>query len=132
AVRGGTRLALTGKDGETGADRGGGAANGAGPTGRTASNFWRTDNADQPAAALLASQAAGATVPPGNGNPFPTTYNGWQKLTSNTTASPYYPTIDSCTGQCWYDEDVYTPAGLPDTVYVIGSYNYHELPCNTK
>ena len=23
-------------------------------------------------------------------------------------------------GQCWYDEDVYTPAGLPDTVYVIG------------
>src|SRR5205085_10821335 len=50
----------------------------------------------------------------------------------NMTASPYYATINFCTGQCWYDEDVYTPAGLPDTVYVIGSYNYGEQPCNTK
>jgi hypothetical protein len=105
-----------------------GTANG----GTQPSNFWRTDNAGQTAAALLASQAAGSTVPAGNGNPFPTTYNGWQKLTSDTTASPYYPTNDFCTGQCWYDEDVYTPAGLPDTVYVIGSYNYGEIPCNTK
>jgi hypothetical protein len=97
-----------------------------------ASEFWRTDNANQPAAALLASQAAGATVPPGNGNPFPAVYNGWQILTSNTTASPYYPTFNFCTGQCWYDQYVYTPAGLPDTVYVLGSYNYGELPSNTK
>src|SRR5207248_2071254 len=89
-------------------------------------------NADQPAAALLASQAAGSTVPPGNGNPFPATYNGWQLLTAKVTSSPYYATDDTCTAQCWYDEDVYTPAGMPDTVYVIGSYNYNELPCNTK
>src|SRR5205807_4103887 len=47
-------------------------------------------------------------------------------------SSPYYATINFCTGQCWYDEDVYTPAGLSDTVYVIGSYNYGEQPCNTK
>jgi hypothetical protein len=105
-----------------------GTANG----GTQPSNYWRTDNADQPAATLLASQAAGSTVPPGKGNPFPATYNGWQKLTSSTTASPYYATNDFCTGQCWYDEEVYTPAGLPDTVYVIGSYNYGEIPCNTK
>jgi hypothetical protein len=97
-----------------------------------AANFWRTDNANQPAAALLASQASGSTVPAGNGNPFPAIYNGWQKLTSNSTASPYYPTNDFCTAQCWYDENVYTPTGLPDTVYVLGSYNYGELPCNTK
>jgi hypothetical protein len=109
-----------------------GTANTAGPAGPNAGNFWRTDNADQPAAALLASQAAGATVPPGNGNPFPATYNGWQLLTAKVTSSPYYATDDICTAQCWYDEDVYTPAGMPDTVYVIGSYNYNELPCNTK
>jgi len=71
-------------------------------------------------------------VPPGNGNPFPATYNGWQVLTAPVTSSPYYATNDFCTGQCWYDEDVYTPAGLPDSVYVIGSYNYGEIPCNTK
>jgi hypothetical protein len=127
-----TMVALTVKNGKTRAYLVDGAANTAGPTGATASNFWRTDNADQPAAALLGSQAAGGTVPAGNGNPFPATYNGWQLLTAKATSSPYYPTDDTCTGQCWYDEDVYTPAGLPDTVYVIGSYNYNELPCNTK
>jgi hypothetical protein len=96
------------------------------------SEFWRTDNANQPAATLLASEGPGSVVPPGNGNPFPAVYNSWQLLSASTTASPYYPTFNFCTGQCWYDEDVYTPAGLPDTVYVIGSYNYGELPCNTK
>jgi hypothetical protein len=109
-----------------------GTANGGGSASPTAGNFWRTDNANQSAAALLASQAAGSTVPPGAGNPFPATYNGWQVLTAQVTSSPYYPTDDTCTGQCWYDELVYTPAGMPDTVYVIGSYNYGELPCNTK
>ena len=96
------------------------------------SEFWRTDNANQPAAALLASEGPGATEPPPPGIPFPAVFNGWQKLTSSTTASPYYPTFNFCTGQCWYDQHVYTPAGLPDTVYVLGSYNYGELPCNTK
>src|SRR5438132_2192495 len=97
-----------------------------------AAQFWRTDNANQPAAALLASESAGATEPPPPGNPFPAYYNGWQKLSSNTTASPYYATINFCTAQCWYDENLYTPKGMPDTVYVIGSYLYGELPCNTK
>ena len=96
------------------------------------SEFWRTDNANQPAAALLASEGPGATEPPPPGIPFPANFNGWQKLTSSTTASPYYATFNFCTGQCWYDQYVYTPAGLPDTVYVLGSYNYGELPCNTK
>jgi hypothetical protein len=105
-----------------------GTANG----GTQPSNFWRTDNGDQPAAALLASQAAGSTAPAGNGNPFPATYNGWQVLTAPVTSSPYYATNDFCTGQCWYDEDVYTPAGMPNTVYVIGSFLYGEVPCNTK
>src|SRR5262249_40354083 len=96
------------------------------------SEFWRTDNSNQAAAALLASEGPGATEPPGNGIPFPAFFNGWQKLTSNTTASPYYATFNFCTGQCGYDRRVYPPKGLPDTVYVIGSYQYGELPCNTK
>jgi hypothetical protein len=109
-----------------------GTANGGGTGSAIAGNFWRTDNADQTAAALLAWQSTGSTVPPGSGNPFPAFYNGWQLLTAKVTSSPYYPTDDTCTGQCWYDEVVYTPAGLPDTVYVAGSYEYGEVPCNTK
>src|SRR5207248_892533 len=85
----------------------------------------------QAAATLLATESAGSTEPLAS-TVGPQVYNGWQKLSSNSTASPYYATINFCTAQCWYDEDVYTPAGLPDTVYVIGSYLYGEQPCNTK
>jgi len=83
------------------------------------------------AAALLASQGPGAGEP-NPANVFPATYSGWKKLTSQDTTSPFFATADFCTGQCWYDQDVYTPAGLPDTVYVIGSFLYGEVPCNTK
>src|SRR5205814_8305330 len=31
-----------------------------------------------------------------------------------------------CWAQCWYDNDIYTPAGEPDTVYVLGAYRYDE------
>ena len=93
--------------------------------------FWRTDNSRQPAGSLLGSQAGGQTAPAGNGNPFGVYYPGWQKLTSSSLSSPYYATNNFCTGQCWYDQDVHTPAGRPDEVYVLGSYLYGELPCYT-
>lgn len=32
-----------------------------------------------------------------------------------------------CTGQCWYDNMVYTPAGYPDIVYLLGSFSYGQL-----
>ncbi len=35
-------------------------------------------------------------------------------------------TSNYCTGQCWYDNYVYTPAGSPDIVYLGGSYQYGE------
>jgi hypothetical protein len=122
-----TMFALTVKNGSTRIYLTDGTANG----GTQPSNFWRVDNGNQPAATLLASEPGGATVPP------PTTvgpqfYAGWQKLTSTSTASPYYATNDFCTGQCWYDQKVYTPQGMPDTVYVFGSFLYGEVPCNTK
>ncbi len=109
--------------------------NGGAPfAGEAPSSFWRTDNANQTSSVLLASEPAGAATPPaGSGNPFPATYNsGWQILTANSTASPYWATRGFCTGQCAYDQDVYTPRNRPDDVYVIGSYQYGEIPCYTK
>ena len=34
--------------------------------------------------------------------------------------------LNYCTGQCWYDNFVVSPAGYPDIVYVGGSYQYGE------
>jgi hypothetical protein len=34
---------------------------------------------------------------------------------------------DYCTGQCWYDNVVYTPPGAPDVVYLGGSFSYGQL-----
>jgi hypothetical protein len=97
----------------------------------TDANFWRTDVGDQSAATLLASQGACASPDP-TIHAFPATYTGWQCLTSQSTASPYFASDDFCTQQCWYDQDVYTPAGMPDTVYLIGSNLYGEQPCDTN
>jgi hypothetical protein len=36
-------------------------------------------------------------------------------------------TTDYCTGQCWYDNFVYTPKGYPDVVYLGGSWLYPEV-----
>ncbi len=47
-------------------------------------------------------------------------------LSSSNLADPGYGTHNVCTGQCWYDNFVYTPAGHPDVVYVGGSYAYGE------
>ncbi len=35
--------------------------------------------------------------------------------------------INYCTGQCWYDNYVVTPAGHPDSVYLGGSCQYGEF-----
>jgi hypothetical protein len=126
-----TMFALTAKNGHTRIYLTDGTQNTGDFTSPLASNFWRTDNGNQPAAALLASQGA-CTAPDPATHTFPATFNGWQCLTSKDTTNPYFATVDFCTGQCWYDEDVYSPAGMPDTVYVIGSFLYGELPCNTK
>jgi hypothetical protein len=132
-------FALTVKNGKTRIYLTDGTAAGGGPTDPLAANFWRTDNGQLPAATLLASQPA--VLPVGTGcNPpdpathtFPASYNaGWQCLTSRDTSNPYFPTQDFCWAQCWYDEEVYTPAGMPDTVYVIGAMQYDEQPCDTK
>ena len=128
-----TEFALTTKNGHTRAY----LADGTQPatssvTDPQASNFWRTDLADQPSATLLASQGASCTAPDPATHAFPTTYAGWQCLTSQSTASPYFASDNVCTQQCWYDNALYTPAGMPDTVYILGSMQYGEQPCNTN
>jgi hypothetical protein len=47
-------------------------------------------------------------------------------LTSNNPANRGYATFAYCTGQCWYDNFVYSPPGQPDMVYLGGSYSYNE------
>jgi hypothetical protein len=127
-----TTIAITVKNGKTRVYLGDGARNAAGRLGPTAANFWRVDDANQPAAALLASQTTGSATPDPATHQYPAFYSGWQKLTSSDPSNPYFPTIDYCTAQCWYDNELYSPAGMPDTIYVLGSYGYGELPCNTK
>ena len=46
--------------------------------------------------------------------------------TSTNVADPGYATFNFCTGQCWYDEGIVSPAGHPNMVYVFGSYTYGE------
>jgi hypothetical protein len=83
------------------------------------SQVWRIDDATRDAATLVAEQnavvAGGAAVP-----------GGWKKLTESANGTPGYATYNFCTGQCWYDIGIYTPVGEPDTVFVIGSYQYSE------
>jgi hypothetical protein len=38
--------------------------------------------------------------------------------------SPAGQTDNYCSGQCWYDNFIVTPAGHPDSVYVGGSFDY--------
>ncbi len=34
--------------------------------------------------------------------------------------------INYCEGQCWYDNVVYSPAGSPNVVYLLGSFDYNQ------
>jgi hypothetical protein len=107
-----TAFALTVKKGHTRAYAGDGAVGPAPPPSTDQeSQVWRNDNMDQPAAALVVGG---------------TNQGGWKKLTSPIVSDPGFATYDYCTGQCWYDNRVYSPAGHPDTVFVLGSYAYSE------
>ena len=102
-------FALTTKNGHTrmyvGDGPGGVLAN------EPASAVWRNDNMNQPASVLLTGGVNGTS---------------WKMLTSSNVADPRYATYNYCTGQCWYDNEIYTPAGQPDTVYVLGCFEYGE------
>ena len=56
----------------------------------------------------------------------------FMNLSSSNVANPGYGTHNLCTGQCWYDNFVYTPTGYPDIVYVGGSYLYGQSFSNKR
>ncbi|MEU4643631.1 sialidase family protein [Micromonospora sp. NPDC023814] len=53
-------------------------------------------------------------------------------LTSANPADPGFATYNQCTGQCWYDVFVHTPAGHPDIVYTGGAYVYGETVAHKR
>ncbi len=56
----------------------------------------------------------------------------FNQLTSNDPSTPAWHSFNFCTGQCWYDNFVYTPPGRPDIVYLGGSYQYGENVANHR
>lgn len=110
-----TEFALTTKNGHTriyvgdgGDETGNATPDHASP--ESTSGVYRADSIDTKSATDL----AGAT----GTNP------GYVSLTSFNRRDPGYLTYDYCWVQCSYDNAVVTPAGSPDTVYVLGAYNY--------
>ena len=72
---------------------------------------------------------------PGGGNPYSRLWvadaveSGAPVFVDKTSSNPAdagYATYNFCTGQCWYDQRVVSPAGYPDMVYIQGSYTYAE------
>jgi len=57
--------------------------------------------------------------------------NFWRSDNADTAATftqmAAAQTDNYCTGQCWYDNYVYTPHGAPDVVYLGGSFDYNNL-----
>jgi hypothetical protein len=104
-----TQFALTTKNGATRMYVGDGPGDLFG--GEPTAAVWRNDNMGRPASVLVVGGANGPS---------------WIGLTSSDVASPKYATYNYCTSQCWYDNEIYTPEGQPDTVYVIGCYQYGE------
>ncbi|MFN2541070.1 MAG: exo-alpha-sialidase [Chthoniobacterales bacterium] len=45
---------------------------------------------------------------------------------------PAGQTFNYCTGQCWYDNVVFSPPGYPDIVYLGGSYDYATYAITTN
>jgi hypothetical protein len=88
-----------------------GDGGGSGPPSQSGALVWRNDNMNQSAAALVVGGANGPS---------------WKNLSSANRADPGYASYNYCTGQCWYDNAIYTPKGHPDTVFVLGSYLYGE------
>ena len=128
-----TMFAPTIKNGHTRIYLTDGTANADGPAAPHAANFWRHGQR-QPAGGDAARVAGrGLDAARRRRTPSRPSYTGWQMpdLDDDARARTSRPST-SAPAQCWYDEDVYTPAGMPDTVYVIGSNQYGEQPCDTK
>ena len=77
------------------------------------SNLWRADNADVPAAQLLASKTSGT--------------GGWIDLSNPNPGTPGFGSFNWCGGQCSYDMPVASPTGHPDNVWIGGQMQYDDI-----
>lgn len=79
----------------------------------------------------LASGATRMYVGEGQGGGGGHHSNFWRSDNADTAAvfgqMAAAQTDNYCTGQCWYDNYVVTPAGQPDVVYLGGSFQYGEV-----
>ncbi len=82
-----------------------------GDVGAAPADFYRTDNANVGAAALIT----------GGSN------HGWMKLSSPQAGTMGFSSYNFCEGQCSYDMFVASPPGQPDLVWIGGSMNYDEI-----
>jgi hypothetical protein len=79
------------------------------------------------AVTLLGSGTTRMYVGDGNtGSPAARFYRSDDVATGSPTFTDLTTTqnVAYCTGQCWYDNVVYSPPGKPDVVYLGGSYSY--------
>jgi hypothetical protein len=81
------------------------------PDFETFGDFYRTDNADRPASALVGDGS----------NP------GFTKLSSPTNGDPGFASYNLCQGQCNYDLFVVADPENPDVVWFGGSMVYEEI-----
>ena len=81
------------------------------PDFETFGDFYRTDNADKPASALVGDGS----------NP------GFTKLSSPTNGDPGFASFNLCQGQCNYDLFVVADPRNPDVVWFGGSMVYEEI-----
>jgi len=73
--------------------------------------FYRLDNADVPASALVTGSGASLV-----------NTSAWLSLSSDTSSAPGFTSRRMCAAQCFYDLVVATPPGQPDTVIVGGVF----------
>jgi hypothetical protein len=86
-----------------------------GDVGAAPADFYRTDNANVGAGALITGGSNG----------------GWMKLSSDRPGSMGFSSYGFCEGQCSYDMFVGSPPGQPDVVWIGGSMNYGEIFTST-
>src|SRR4030095_14371766 len=87
------------------------------------------------AVTLLGSGTTRMYVGDGNtGSPAARFYRSDDVATGSPTFTDLTTTQNEgyCTGQCWYDNVVYSPPGKPDVVYLGGSYSYGSYGCTTS
>ena len=86
-------------------------------------------NTDRATFALASIGGGNTRMYVGIGNAGANAAHFWRSDNANG-ASPVFndmtttQNVNYCTGQCWYDNVVYSPPGQPDTVYLGGSYDY--------